>query len=140
MMVRPVHQPDGELLAAGQMQRDIAAIVDVGTIEPRCSQHRTQDFLRDAARHRRHRRDEMIDGERRHRCMHAARDDAVQRVSSRVGGLPKLGQLFTEFIEQTGEALRRSLMGGTYVCSRTAGLDDQIDRAILQMQPLAARK
>ena len=75
MPVRPVHQADGELLAAGQMQRDVAAIIDVSAVEPRRGQHRAENFFRDAARHRRHRRDEVIGRKRRDRRMHAARDD-----------------------------------------------------------------
>ena len=115
MTVRPVHQPDGELLAAGQMQRDVAAIVDVGAIEPRRAEHRAENFFRDAAGHRRHRRDEMIGRKRRHRRMHAARDDTLQRAPSRIGSPSKFDQFRAEFIEQAGEAPRRGLVGGAHL-------------------------
>ena len=140
MPVRPVHQADGELLATGQMQRDVAAIVDVGAIEPCRGQHRAENFFRDAARHRRHRRDEVIGSKRRDRRMHAARDDAFQRASNRIGGLSQFNQLLAEFIEQAGEAPRRSLVGGAHLAFAALRLDDQIDRTVLQMQPLAVRK
>jgi len=51
-------------------------VVDVGAIEPRGTQHRGENFFRNAAGDRRHRRYEMLGGKRRHRRMHAARDDA----------------------------------------------------------------
>ena len=79
MAIGPIHQADGELFALTQMQRDIAAIVDVSALEPRRRQHGAKDFFRDGARHRRHRRDEAVGGKRRDRRMHPARDDALQR-------------------------------------------------------------
>ena len=115
MPVGPVHQADGELLAAGEMQRDVTAIIDIGAIEPRRGKHRAENFFRDAARHRRHRRDEVIGRKRRHRRMHAARDDAFQRASSRIGGPSQFDQLLAEFIEQAGKAPRRGLIGGAHV-------------------------
>ena len=98
-----------------KMQRDVAAIIDVSALEPRRGQHRAENFFRDAARHRRHRRDEVIGGKRRDRRMHAARDDAFQRASHRIGGLSQFDQLLAEFIEQAGKAPRRGLIGGAHV-------------------------
>ena len=96
-------QADGELLAIGKMQRDVAAIVDIGALERRLLHHRAENFLRDAAGDRRHRRDEMIGGKRRHRGMHAARDRALQQAPRRIGGLAQQRQLVAEFVEQAGE-------------------------------------
>ena len=87
MPVRPVHQADGELFAVGQMQRDIAAIIDIGALEARRGQHGAENFFRDGAGHRRHRRNEVVGGKRRDRRMHAARDDAFQRATRRIGRL-----------------------------------------------------
>ena len=139
-MVRPIHQPDGKLLRAGKMQGDIAAIVDIGAIEPRRGQHGAEDFLCDAARNGRHRRNKMIGRKRRHGRVHAACDDAAQRAAGGIGGLSKLGQFFAEFIEQSVEAPRRRLIGRPHLAIASACANDQIDRTILQMQPLAVRK
>ncbi len=139
-MVRPVHQSDGEPFGTGQMQGDVAAIVDVGAIEPRRIKHGSENFFRDAAGDRGHRRDEMLGRKWRYRRMHAARDDATERAASRIGSLSKLDQLFAEFIEQTVKTPRRSLVGGAHLTFTPLRLDDQIDRTVLQMQPLAVRK
>ena len=72
--------------------------------------------------------------------MHAARDDTFQRASNRIGGPSEFNQLLAEFIEQAGKAPRRSLVGGTHIRFAALRLDDQIDRTVLQMQPLAVRK
>ena len=71
--VRQVCQTDGKLLALRQMQRDVAAIVDIGAIELGALDHHAENLLRNGAGNRRHRRDEAIPGERRHRVVHAAR-------------------------------------------------------------------
>ncbi len=137
LRVRPVHQADGELLAAGQMQRDVAAIVDIGAVERCGAEHGGKNFLGDAAGHRRHRRDEFCRGKRRHRRMHAPRDNALQRTAHRIGRLAQLGQLLAEFIEQAGEAPGRGVIGRANIRLGPLRLHDQIDRAVLQMQPLA---
>ena len=115
LAIRPIHQADRELLAVGQMQRDVAAIIDIGAVEPRRRQHRAEDFLGHAARDRRHRRDEAIGGKRRDRGMHAARDDAFQRAVRRIGGLAQLGKFLAELIEQAGETPRRGIIGRAHI-------------------------
>jgi len=40
--IRSIHQPYGEVLALTKMQRDIAAVVDIGAIEMRCLGHRAR--------------------------------------------------------------------------------------------------
>ncbi len=72
--------------------------------------------------------------------MHAARDDALQRASNRIGSLSQFDQFPAEFIEQAGEAPRRGVVGGAHLAFTAPRLDDQIDRTVLQMQPLAVRK
>ena len=59
---------------------------------------------------------------------------------NRIGGLAQLNQLLAEFVEQTGEASRRGLVGRAHLDFASLRLDDQIDRTVLQMQPLAVRK
>ena len=140
LAIGPIHQADGELFALTQMQRDIAAIIDVSALKLRRRQHGAKDFFRDRARHRRHRRDETVGGKRRHRRMHPARDDALQRALQRIGRRAQFAQLLAELVKQTGEAARPSLIGGTDIGCRPISLHDQIDRTVLQMQPLAVRK
>ena len=82
----------------------------------------------------------MIGGKRRDRRMHAARDDALQRAARGIGRLAQRRQFLAEFIEQAGKAPRRGVIGGADLRRLPLGLDDQIDRTVLQMQPLAVGK
>jgi hypothetical protein len=140
MPVRQVHQADGKLLAASEMQRDVAAIVDIGAIERRGAQHGAEDFFRDAAGHRRHRRDEFVDGKRRHRRMHAARDDAFEHTARRIGRTAQFRQFLAEFVEHAGETLRGGFVRRANVCFSPPRFHDQIDRTVLQVQPAAVRE
>jgi len=76
MPVGPVHQADPEFFARTKMQGNIAAIIDIGAIELRGLAHGAENLLRHGSRHRRHRGNETIGGKRRHRRVHAPRDDA----------------------------------------------------------------
>ena len=49
-------------LAAGEMDGDVAAIVDIGLVEAGRGTHRRHDLVGDRTGHRRHRRDEFRDG------------------------------------------------------------------------------
>ena len=138
--VRPVGKAHRKLRAISEMQRDVAAIVDVGARKLRVRRHRGEDFLGHRARDRRHRRDEAIGGERRHRVVHAARHLALQQAPRRVGGLAQQRQLGAEFVEQSGETPRRRGVGGADVCIAPARLDDQVDRTILQVKTPAVGK
>ena len=89
------------MLVVRQMQRDVAAIIDIGAVERRGAQHGAENFLRHRACDRRHRGDETIGGERRHRRVHAPRDHALQRARCRVGGLAQQRQFVAELVEQT---------------------------------------
>ena len=55
-------------------------------------------------------------------------------------GLAQFRQFRAEFIEQAGEAPRRGLIGRAHLRLAALRLDDQVDRTVLQMQPLAVRK
>ena len=140
MPVRPVHQADGELFAIGEVQGDIAAIIHIGTLKVRRSQHDAENLFRHRACHRRHRRNEMVGSKWRDRRMHAARDHALQRASSWIGCLTQFGQLFAKLVQQAGEAPRCGVIAGPHLRLVAFRLDNQIDRTILQMQPLAVRK
>src|SRR5258705_13273298 len=58
--VRPLRQAHGKMFAVAQMQRDVAAIVDISLLKWRALQHRAENLFRDGASDRRHRRDEMV--------------------------------------------------------------------------------
>ena len=60
--------------------------------------------------------------------------------SDRIGRQAQFNQFPAELIQQAGKSPRRSLIGGTHLRLDTTRLDDKIDRAVLQMQPLAVRK
>ena len=79
MTIRPIHQADRELLAIAKMQRNVAAIIDVSARQLRRAQHRAKDLLSYGACDCGHRRNEAITGKGRHRRVHAARHDALQR-------------------------------------------------------------
>ena len=44
--VRPIHQADGKPLTVRKMQRDVAAIVDIGALKPRLLAPSRREFLR----------------------------------------------------------------------------------------------
>ncbi len=119
------------------MQRDIAAIVDIGAIERRGGHHRAKDFLRDASGHRRHRRDEAIGGKGRHGRMHPPRDDAAQLATRCIGGAAQMPQLRAELIKQAGEASRGRGIGRAHIRLASVRFHDEVNGAVLQMQPLA---
>jgi len=74
------------------------------------------------------------------RTVHAACDNTFQLTSNRIGGFSQFHQLRAEFIEQACKPPRRSLKGGTHLRSAALCLDDQINRTVLQMHPLAIGK
>ena len=85
------------------MQRDVAAVVDVGAGERRSSGHHVQYFLGDRARDRRHRRNEPQCVERRHRSRHPPRDDALRPRRRRRRGRAQQRQFVTELVEHRRE-------------------------------------
>ena len=72
--------------------------------------------------------------------MHAARDDTLQGASNRISGPSEFNQLLAEFIQQANKAQCGSFVSGTHVTLPALRLDNQIDRTVLQMQPLAIGK
>jgi hypothetical protein len=82
----------------------------------------------------------MIESKRRHGCIHAACDCALQFATRWVGGLAQQGQLVAEFVEQTCKTPRRGVVGGTPIYLAAVNLHDQVDRTVLQMKPSAVRE
>ena len=54
-----------------------------------------------------------------------------------IGRRPQRRQFIAEFVEQAGEAADRSMVGRMQLVAVPLRFHDQIDRTILQMQPLA---
>ena len=57
-----------------------------------------------------------------------------------MGGLAQFGKLRAELIKQAREAMCRRVIGRTNLGTPAIRFHDQIDRTILQMQPLAVAK
>ncbi len=135
--IRPVREAHGKMFSVRKMQRDVAAIIDVGALKWRCPQHRAENLFGDCACDRRHRGDEAIGGKWRHSFMHAAHDRALQQASPGIGRLAQQRQLLAELIEQACKTPRRGVIGRTHVYLAAAGLHDQVDWTVLQMKPPA---
>ena len=104
--VLPIGKTEREMLCLIEMQRDVAAIIDVSARELRILQHRGKNLFRHRTCDRRHRRDEAIGCKRCDRIVHAARHLASKQASRRIGGFAQQRQLIAEFVQQTGEAPR----------------------------------
>ncbi len=128
------HQAKPMALCARQMHRDIAAVVDACPGQRRGADHRRKDGVGHGTRHRGHRRDEH----RAMRCgrrVHPARDDAGR---DDPGGTSQERQFGCEVGQDRAEPRRRG--GECTVAVRTVGHDDQVDRSVVQMQPVARQQ
>jgi hypothetical protein len=71
--IRSIDEADAEALAFREMQRDVAAVVDVSAHEAgRRFEHRRKHFVGDAPGHRRHRGNEHLRRVRPHGVLHAS--------------------------------------------------------------------
>ena len=118
------------------MQRDVAAIVDIGTRQRCGRRHDADDFFSDGAGHRGHWRDEYVLRERRHSCRHAARHGSDGHCARAVKRRPQQYEFLTEFGQKAVEALLCSSVGSVHCRIVTESLHDEIDRAVLQHEPL----
>jgi hypothetical protein len=125
------------MFAIGKMQRDVAAIVDVGALKLGAPQHRTKNLFGYRASYRRHWRDKTIGGKGCHRVMHAARDSSLQPILPGISRPAQQLELTAEFIEQARKTARRRLIRRLHVFLAAACFYNQIDRAVLQMKPPA---
>jgi antitoxin VapB len=132
-VIRPRDHADRERLIGRQMQRDVAAIIDVGAGERRRLGHRRQNFLGDRSSDRRHRRDETRRMERRDRRRHPARDDAPRPRRCRQGARPQQRQFVAELVENGREPPPCRRIGRFDSQALAEGLDDEVDRAIVEM-------
>jgi hypothetical protein len=115
------------------MQRDVAAVIDVGAGERRRLGHRRKNFLGDCAGDRRHRRYETLGMERRDRRRHPARDDAQRPRRRRRGGRTQQRQFGAEFVEHRREASPGRCVCGSDGPVLAESFDHEVDRAIVEM-------
>ena len=128
------NEPDVEGLARRQEQRDVAAVVHVGAAQATAGRgHLGTDLVGDSPGHGGHRRDEPA-VERPHGRGHAARDRPREPLP-RLERSSQRRQLGHELVEEWAESLPRPPVGACHGRGRCPCLDDQVDRAVLQVQP-----
>ena len=133
--VWPVDEADVIVLARRQVQCDVAAVVDEGAGEERGRRHHgRQQLFRHAAGHRRHGRDEGVAAQRLRRPPHPTRHGALRFLAD---GLPEQRQLGAELVQHRGETGVNGGMGAGHLRRIALGPDDQVDGAIIQVQPAA---
>src|SRR6185436_15653163 len=79
-------------------------------------------------------------GKRLDRFMHAARNPASERATPRHCGAAQQFQLCAELIKNGDESRRRRTVGALDGCCRSERFNDEIDRAVLQMQAFLIRQ
>ena len=137
-MIGAFDHANGVSLACGEIQGDVATVVDVGPIELRCSGHGGEDSFGDSARDGGHGRDETTIAIWGYRASHDASNGAAgrKRILGHAGA--QEGQLGAQFIEDGDEALRGSFVGAMNLGEiGSIGVDDQVDGAIAQMKTAA---
>ena len=126
---------DLEAAARGQMDGDVAAVVDIGALQPAPSGHRRQHMVGHRPRHRGHRRHEL--GQmRQHGRQHAPRHRPPQRQIGR-GRSSQRREFRDQLGQDASEAVQGLAVGRRYLVGRTEGLEHEVDGAVLQMQPAA---
>jgi hypothetical protein len=127
--IRIGDEADAQAFARGEMQRDVAAVVDVGL--GHAGAHGVDDLVGHRAGHRRHRRDESL-AEWPAGGAHSTRNGAGE--SGRLLHRPsERRQLGDELLEDGLEPAPAALDGR----DRTAAerLDDEVDGPVLEMPP-----
>jgi hypothetical protein len=129
----------GEMFARREVERDVAAIVDISLREPPAFDQSCQHLVSDCACDRRHGRDET-GAMGPDRLGHAPRDwprEARQYAADR---LAKHIQFIDERRENVGEARPGLVVGPRDFVGFSEGLDDEIDRPVVQMQAAVLQK
>ena len=116
------------------MERDVAAVVDVGARQRAAVDQRRQHVVGDGAGDGGHRRDEDVGmgpagggHALGHRAIRLGRDFGDRRTEQI--------ELADQRREQPDEAGLGLAVRGAHLVGRAEGLDDQVDRAVLHMQP-----
>ena len=126
----------GHRLPHAEMECAVAAIVDIGTVEPAAGKHGGKHFVGYRTGDGGHRRDEFF-RQRRDGRLHAPRRRAAKGARPLRGRAAQFGQLFDQFSQDRLEARHRLLVGGAAFGRLAKSLDDQVDRPMVEMQPTA---
>ena len=115
------------------MNRNIAAVIDIGLGEVAALGQRRQHLLRHRAGHGRHGRDEMLP-KGPDRLGHAPGDGALQGGHRLADRLAQEAELGGELGQDGGKALPSLIIGRRDLGGGAEGLDDEVDGAMIQMQ------
>ena len=125
------HDAGFEGLAGGQINGNVAAVVDVGLVQAAARHQRRQDLVGDGAGHRRHGRDENPlvgqDG-----ADHAPRHRPRDGTGGADRGAEK-GQFTHKLAEDRPEPRPRLLVGAADLVPIPESLDHQVDGTVLKM-------
>ncbi len=127
-------------LAAFQVQRDVAAIVDVGAVKVRRAGHRRQNFFCHRAGDGRHGCNEPAFGIGCHGRRHSLCDGSVQVRSTRAGLGSQIRQLRAKFVEHRNESASGCLIGSFDLEGRAKCLEDEVDRTVVQEESASIRE
>ena len=97
----------------------------------------SQNFLRDCARHGRHRRDESPLAVGRNCRHHSSRDDTRRQRAVCSRGLSQKREFAAEFVEHVDEALGGRAISSVDLIRLAEGFDDQVDGAVVKMKSAA---
>ncbi len=126
-------------LARRQMPGDVAAVVHIGPLERAVGDHRRQHLVGDGTSYGRHRRDENF-AVRPDGGGHAAGDRAFDRQACIADRLAQQGQLLDQLGQDGAEPIRRLSIGAPAGGGIAERLGYDVDRAVVQVQPLAVRE
>lgn len=121
-----------------KVKRDIAAIVHIGTRQRTGGNHHCQNLIRHRAGNRCHMGDKASTGMWAHRTIHPARHPPQRFFRGFCHGTTQQRQFAYQFFQNGIKPFRRRLecpLSGILPAGICA--DDQINRAVLQMQPTA---
>ena len=128
-----------QAVAGREMDRDVAAVVDIGLVERAAGQHRLQHLVGDGAGDGGHRRDE--DGAMRpHGLGHAPRDRALQQRIGLADRPAQDRQLAHQRRQDVAEAIDGLAIGALDLVARAERLDDEVDRPVLQVQAAVGQR
>ena len=131
-----VGRSDREAFAIGQVNGNVAAIVDIGAVQVCRLLHGLQNFVRHRARHRRHRGDALTPAGL-HGLHHAAGHRPVYWQPLRRDPGAQQRQFADQLLQQAFEPGTGRQERPPYLRRFPVGPDDQVDGAVLQVQPLA---
>ncbi len=130
-------QPNSVALTSRQAERYVATIVDHPPVEVSGFGHRLAHGVGHSTRDRRHRRHPVSLGERRDCSEHSAGHRSGRGSVAGANRSSQSGEFDDEFLQESVETLSCCLVGFGQGMGSAIAFDDQIDRAMLQMQSRA---